>query len=131
MPTVKKTWPIDPVLVRRARRICGARTETKTVTKALREILVRDEIDKAFRRHGPASATIEELFPAATPEEGTRELSEALREGWPLAIACRKALKLSGRAPRLHILLDSRPRCISRNPQIVIALQIHPEFAGG
>lgn len=65
MPTVKKTWLIDPVLVTRARKICGARTETETVTQALRDILVRDEIDKAFRRHGPALATIEELFPAA------------------------------------------------------------------
>ena len=49
MPTVKKTWLIDPVLVTRARKICGARTETETVTQALRDILVRDEIDKAFR----------------------------------------------------------------------------------
>ncbi len=65
MPTVKKTGLIDPVLVKRARKICGARTETETVTQALRDILVRDEIDKAFRRHGPALAAIEELFPAA------------------------------------------------------------------
>jgi len=65
MATVKKTWLIDPVLVQRARRICGARTETETVTQALRDILIRDEIDKAFRRHGPTLATIEELFPAA------------------------------------------------------------------
>lgn len=63
MPTVKKTWLIDPVLVNRARKICGARTETETVTRALRDILVRDEIDKAFRRHGPELASIEELFP--------------------------------------------------------------------
>jgi hypothetical protein len=65
MPTVKKTWLIDPVLVQRARKICGARTETETVTRALREILVRDEIDRAFRRHGPALADIEKLFPDA------------------------------------------------------------------
>ena len=67
MPTVKKTWLIDPVLVRRAKKICGARTETEMVTRALREILVRDEIDKAFRRHGPTLAGIEELFPVAAP----------------------------------------------------------------
>jgi hypothetical protein len=65
MQAVKKTWLIDPVLVRRARKICGARTETETVTQALREILVRDEIDKAFRRHGPVLANIEDLFPPA------------------------------------------------------------------
>jgi hypothetical protein len=63
MPSVKKTGLIDPVLVRRARKICGARTETETVTRALREILVRDEIDKAFRRYGPALADIEKVFP--------------------------------------------------------------------
>jgi hypothetical protein len=62
MPTVKKTWLIDPVLVQRARKICGARTETETVTRALQEILVRDEIDKAFRRYGPALADIEDMF---------------------------------------------------------------------
>jgi hypothetical protein len=62
MVPVKKTWLIDPVLVQRARKICGARTETETVTRALREILVRDEIDKAFRRHGPILADIEDLF---------------------------------------------------------------------
>jgi hypothetical protein len=66
MPTVKKTWLIDPVLVQRARKICGARTETETVTQTLREILIRDDIDKAFRRLGPALANIEELFPTKT-----------------------------------------------------------------
>jgi hypothetical protein len=65
MRAVKKTWLIDPLLVRRARKICGARTETETVTQALRDVLVRDEIDKAFRRHGPTLANIEDLFPAA------------------------------------------------------------------
>jgi hypothetical protein len=65
MRSVKKNRLIDSVLVRRARKICGARTEPETVTQALREILVRDEIDKAFRRHGPALANIEDLFPPA------------------------------------------------------------------
>ena len=65
MRAVKKTWLIDPLLVRRARKICGARTETETVTQALRDILLRDEIDKAFRRHGSSLANIEELFPDA------------------------------------------------------------------
>ena len=62
MPTVKSTWLIDPEFVRRARKIRDARTEAETVTRALRDILVRDEIDKAFRRHAPALADIEELF---------------------------------------------------------------------
>jgi|SRR5580693_678964 hypothetical protein len=63
MPTVKKTWLIDPELVRRAQKISGARTETETVTKALEEIVVRDEIEAAFRRHGPGLAKIETIFP--------------------------------------------------------------------
>jgi Arc/MetJ family transcription regulator len=67
MSTVKKTWLIDPDLVRRAQRICGLRTETETVTKALREIVVRDEIDKAFRKHGPELSGIEIVFPNSRP----------------------------------------------------------------
>ena len=63
MATVKKTWLIDPVLVRHAQKICGARTETETVTRALSEILIRDQIDKTFRRHAPVLAEIEPVFP--------------------------------------------------------------------
>ena len=63
MATVKKTWLIDPVLVQRARKICGARTETETVTRALQEVLIRDEIYKAVRKYGPRLADIEEVFP--------------------------------------------------------------------
>jgi hypothetical protein len=63
MPPVRKTWLIDPVLVKRAKKVCGARTETETVTKALRELVERDEIDRAFRRYGPALADIDEVFP--------------------------------------------------------------------
>ncbi|HEX4808861.1 MAG TPA: hypothetical protein VH325_08025 [Bryobacteraceae bacterium] len=54
---------MDPELVRQAEKICGARTETETVTRALREIVVRDEIDRAFRKHGRVLADIEEVFP--------------------------------------------------------------------
>ena len=63
MQPVKKTWLIDPVLVRKARKICGAGTETETVTRALREIVVQDEIDRAFRKHSSVLAEIEEVFP--------------------------------------------------------------------
>jgi len=63
MASVKKTWQIDPTLVRRARRISGARTETETVTRALREMIVRAEIEKAFRKYGPELADIESVFP--------------------------------------------------------------------
>jgi Bacterial antitoxin of type II TA system, VapB len=62
MASVKKTWLIDPELVRRAKKICGARTETETVTRALREMLIRDEIDSAFRKHGRTLADIENVF---------------------------------------------------------------------
>jgi hypothetical protein len=62
MKAVKKTWLIDPELVRRARKACGARTETETVTLALRELLLRNGIDRAFRRHGPVQAEIDSPF---------------------------------------------------------------------
>jgi hypothetical protein len=39
----------------------------------LREILVRDEIDKAFRLHGPVLADIEDVFPAAPSRRKTRQ----------------------------------------------------------
>lgn len=63
MRAVKKTWLIDPELVRRAKELSGARTETETVTRALQEIVVRDEIETAFRRHGPGLAKLETIFP--------------------------------------------------------------------
>lgn len=63
MATVKKTWLIDQDLVRRAQKISGARTETETVSRALQEIVVRDEIDTAFRRHGPGLAEVKAVFP--------------------------------------------------------------------
>jgi Arc/MetJ family transcription regulator len=62
MKPVKKTWLIDPDLVRKAQKACGARTETETVTLALREVLVRDEIDRAFRRQGPILSGLESPF---------------------------------------------------------------------
>jgi Arc/MetJ family transcription regulator len=65
MKLVRKSWLIDPALVWRAQKICGARTEAETVTMALRAIVERDEIDLAFRRHGPVLAHIENVFPDA------------------------------------------------------------------
>ena len=56
MAHVKKTWLIDPALVQRAKKICGARTETETVTRALKEMVVEDAIDKAFRKYGAGLA---------------------------------------------------------------------------
>jgi hypothetical protein len=63
MRPVRKTSLIDPALVRRAQKICGARTEAETVTIALRAMVERDEIDLAFRRYGPVLASIENVFP--------------------------------------------------------------------
>ena len=63
MARVKKTWLIDDALVRRARRACGARTESETVTRALQEMVLRDEMDRVFRRYGPELAGINEVFP--------------------------------------------------------------------
>jgi hypothetical protein len=63
MKAVKKTWLVDPDLVRKAQKICGAATETETVTRALTEVLIRDEIDLAFHRNRAVIADIEEVFP--------------------------------------------------------------------
>lgn len=60
---VKKTWLIDPKLVKKAQRVLGARTETETVTHALREMVIQAEMEKAFRRAAPVLANIEEVFP--------------------------------------------------------------------
>ncbi len=67
MATVKKTWLIDADLIRDARRISGARTETETVTRALRDILIRDEIDRAFERNSAILAELEVVFPDPDP----------------------------------------------------------------
>lgn len=63
MARVKKTWLIDQALVSRAKRICGASTETEAVTRALEEMVGRDEIARAFRRHHAVLAEIEVVFP--------------------------------------------------------------------
>lgn len=67
MRPVKKTWLIDPDLVKQAQRISGCRTETETVTTALRDVVIRAEIDRAFEQHGPALADLVEVFPDPPP----------------------------------------------------------------
>ena len=71
MIRVKKTWLIDPSLVKRAQKIFGARTETETatetetetVTRSLQAIVVQDEIDQVFRKHSAVLADLEIAFP--------------------------------------------------------------------
>ena len=63
MAKVRKTWLIDQALVEKARKICGTRTETEAVTRALEEIVARDEIDKAFRLYSSDLADLEIVFP--------------------------------------------------------------------
>lgn len=63
MRPVKKTWLIDPELVKQVQRISGCRTETETVVNALRDVVTRAEIDQAFHLHGPALADLVEVFP--------------------------------------------------------------------
>ncbi len=70
MAAMKKTWLIDPDLVQRAKKICGARTQTETVTKALQEMVRQDEIDRAFRKYGPELADIENVFHCPIPPQG-------------------------------------------------------------
>lgn len=60
--STKKTWLLDADLIAKAKKIYGARTETETVTRALREIVIRHEIDRAFAKHGPVLADLEQVF---------------------------------------------------------------------
>jgi hypothetical protein len=62
------------MLVKRAKKACGARTETETVTTALQDLVVRDKIDRAFRRYGPArrcdgELSFYSLFTSCLPQE--------------------------------------------------------------
>ena len=77
--SVKKTWLIDPALVQRARKICGARTETETVTRALQAIVIHDEIDKAFQRHREALADLEAVFPDPVTRQASSQQRRRLR----------------------------------------------------
>ena len=47
--TVKKTYNLPPDLIERARRILGARTETETIVRSLREVAFLDEVDRAVK----------------------------------------------------------------------------------
>jgi len=58
----QETSLIDPVLVERARDL-GSRAETETVARALREIVIQGEIDKAFLLNAACLADIEDVFP--------------------------------------------------------------------
>jgi hypothetical protein len=62
MESMKKILMIDPVRVGNAKATYGPRSEEETVAAAVREVLIRDQIDKAFRRHGKVLAGIDEVF---------------------------------------------------------------------
>jgi hypothetical protein len=72
MATVKRTGLIDPELVRQAKRVTGARTGTETVMLALRDVIVRDEIDKAFKGNSAVLADLEVVFPDPPPNRRSR-----------------------------------------------------------
>ena len=58
----KKTWLLEQSLIDRVRRIYRAKTETDAVTRALREVVVREKIKKAFRVSAGKIPRIEKLF---------------------------------------------------------------------
>ena len=58
----KKTWRLDQLLIDRVRRIYRAKTETEAVTRALREVVVREQIRKAFRLSAGKIPRIERVF---------------------------------------------------------------------
>jgi hypothetical protein len=58
----KKTWLLNQSLVDRVRRIYRTKTETDAVTRALEEVVVREEIKKAFRVSAGKIPRIEKVF---------------------------------------------------------------------
>jgi Arc/MetJ family transcription regulator len=44
----KKTWLLDQSLIHKVRRIYGTRTETEAVTRALQEVVFREDLKKAL-----------------------------------------------------------------------------------
>jgi hypothetical protein len=58
----KKTWLLEQSLIDRVRRIYRAKTETDAVTRALREVVVREKIKKAFRASAGKIPRIEKVF---------------------------------------------------------------------
>jgi Arc/MetJ family transcription regulator len=58
----KKTWLLDQLLVDRVRRIYRTKTETEAVTRALQDVVVREQIKKAFRLSAGRIPRIERVF---------------------------------------------------------------------
>ncbi len=58
----KKTWLLDQNLIRRACRIYKSKTETEAVTRALQEVVFREDLVKAFRSTAGKIPTLEKVF---------------------------------------------------------------------
>jgi Arc/MetJ family transcription regulator len=58
----KKTWLLDQNLVHKVRRIYGTRTETEAVTRALQEVVFREDLKKALESTAGKIPRIEKVF---------------------------------------------------------------------
>ncbi len=58
----KKTWLLDQNLIHKVRRIYGTRTETEAVTRALQEVVFKDELKKALHATAGRIPRIEKVF---------------------------------------------------------------------
>jgi hypothetical protein len=47
--TVKKTYNLPPALIRRAKRVLNARTETEAIVRSLQEVAFMDDVERAIR----------------------------------------------------------------------------------
>jgi hypothetical protein len=47
--TVKKTYNLPPGLIRRARRVLKAKTETEAIIRSLQEVAFMDDVERAVR----------------------------------------------------------------------------------
>jgi Arc/MetJ family transcription regulator len=58
----KKTWLLDQSLVHKVRRIYGTRTETEAVTRALQEVVFREDLKRALQSIAGKIPRIEKVF---------------------------------------------------------------------
>jgi Arc/MetJ family transcription regulator len=63
MPTRrKKTWLLDQSLIQKVRRIYGVRTETEAVTRALKDVVFQNELQKALQATAGTAPKLEKVF---------------------------------------------------------------------
>lgn len=50
--TVKKTYNLPPALVKRVKKILGAKTETEAIVRCMAEVAFMDDVERAVKETG-------------------------------------------------------------------------------